>query len=455
MSTTLFFNAKVHISYTHDKIIDMKKINTAPLSGMQELSPNTQALFNQLKQNIIDTYHSYGFIDIETPMIDRTEVLLAKAGGDTEKQIYKVVKTEESQDAADQALRFDHTVPLSRYIVQHQNELSFPFHVTQIGRNFRGERAQKGRFREFYQCDVDIIGREKLPISYDAKIIACIYTALSTFNLPKMRIRINNRKLVSGFIEALGLSELAEQISFVIDHAEKVSAEETNEALRKLDISDENVNKIFSFMHIHGDIDTVEKQLDTILEDKSKIQSGIDELRQISEILSAKKLSDVFEIDLMIVRGLDYYTGTVYEVFLDDYRHIGSISGGGRYENLCSNFSKQSFPGVGGSIGLTRLFYVLQENNFIEEKTNFPVNFVILPLSQNELAKSFEIADNLRNKGLSVDVDMGYEKKLGERFKRASAISSQAVVIGESEIKKNEFLSKNLVTGEIQKLELA
>ena len=432
----------------------MKKINTAPLSGMQELLPNTQALFNKLKQNIVDTYHSYGFIDIETPIIDRTEVLLAKAGGDTEKQIYKVIKTEESQDAADQALRFDHTVPLSRYIVQHQNELSFPFHVTQVGRNFRGERAQKGRFREFYQCDVDIIGREKLPISYDAKIIACIYTALSTFNLPKMRIRINNRKLVSGFIKSLGLSELAGQISFVIDHAEKVPEEETKKALRELGISEENVEKLFTFMHIHGDIDSVEKQLDTILQDKTDVAEGLNELRQVSEILSVKKLSDVFEIDLMIVRGLDYYTGTVYEVFLDDYRHIGSISGGGRYENLCSNFSKQSFPGVGGSIGLTRLFYVLQENQFIKEETNFPVNFIIMPLSQNELAKSFEIADNLRNKGLTVDVDMGYDKKLGERFKRANTISSQAIVIGESEVQNNEFTIKNLVTGETQKLEL-
>ncbi len=433
----------------------MKKINTAPLSGMQELLPNTQALFNKLKQNIVDTYHSYGFIDIETPIIDRTEVLLAKAGGDTEKQIYKVIKTEESQDAADQALRFDHTVPLSRYVVQHQNELSFPFHVTQVGRNFRGERAQKGRFREFYQCDIDIIGREKLPISYDAKIIACIYTALSTFNLPKMRIRINNRKLVSGFIKSLGLSRLIEQISFVIDHAEKVSEEETKKALRELNISEENVEKIFTFMHIHGDIDLVEKELDMILQNKSDVKEGLDELRQVSEILSAKQLSNVFEIDLMIVRGLDYYTGTVYEVFLDDYRHIGSISGGGRYENLCSNFSKQSFPGVGGSIGLTRLFYVLQENQFIKEEANFPINFVIMPLSQNELIKSFEIADNLRNKGFTVDVDMGYDKKLGERFKRANTISSQAIVIGESEVEKNEFTIKNLVTGETQTLELA
>ena len=181
----------------------MKKINTSPLSGMQELLPTEQAVFDQLKQNISDVYHHYGFLSIETPIIERTDILFAKAGGDTEKQIYMVSKTAESADSADQALRFDHTVPLARYVVEHNNDLAFPFQVTQINRNFRGERAQRGRFREFYQCDADIIGREKLPIAYDAKVIACIYDALKTFKLPKMLIRISNRKVLAGFLESL------------------------------------------------------------------------------------------------------------------------------------------------------------------------------------------------------------------------------------------------------------
>ena len=179
----------------------MKKFNTSPLSGMQELLPTEQAVFDQLKQSISDVYHHYGFLSIETPIIERTDILLAKAGGDTEKQIYMVSKTAESADSADQALRFDHTVPLARYVVEHNNDLAFPFQVTQINRNFRGERAQRGRFREFYQCDADIIGREKLPIAYDAKVIACIYDALKTFKLPKMLIRISNRKVLAGFLK--------------------------------------------------------------------------------------------------------------------------------------------------------------------------------------------------------------------------------------------------------------
>ena len=432
----------------------MSKINTAPLSGMQELSPNTQALFNKLKQNVIDTYHAHGFIDIETPIIDRTEVLLAKAGGDTEKQIYKVVKTEETKDEADQALRFDHTVPLSRYVVQHQNEINFPFQVTQVGRNFRGERAQKGRFREFYQCDVDIIGREKLPIRYDAKIIACIYAALSTFNLPKMRIRINNRKLVAGFIKDLGLEDKASDISFVIDHAEKVPLEKTKEALAELGIETKKVDALSTFMFTHGDISTIKNTLTKLVSNPSSIEEGITELQELSDILEAQGLGDVFEIDCMIVRGLDYYTGTVYEVFLDDYRQLGSISGGGRYENLCSNFSNKAFPGVGGSIGLTRLFYVLQANNLIQEDQYFPVNSVIIPLSSDELKTSFYLAEKLRQKQLSVDVDFNHDKKLGDRIKRAAKLSSQAIIIGEEEAKSGNFQVKNLITGGVQSLQI-
>ena len=430
----------------------MKKINTAPLSGMQELSPNTQALFNKLKQNIIDTYHAHGFIDIETPIIDRTEVLLAKAGGDTEKQIYKVVKTEETKNEPDQALRFDHTVPLSRYVVQHQNEISFPFQVTQVGRNFRGERAQKGRFRELYQCDIDIIGREKLPIRYDAKIIACIYSALSTFNLPKMRIRINNRKLVSGFIKDLGLEDRAIQISGVIDHAEKVPLEKTKEALKELSIDNDTVEKLTTFMFTHGTIDAVRSELIKLVKKPELIEEGLNELQELSDILTAQDLNDAFEIDCMIVRGLDYYTGTVYEVFLDDYRQLGSISGGGRYENLCSNFSNKSFPGVGGSIGLTRLFYILQANNLIQEDQYFPVNFVLIPLTKDELNASFYLADKLRQKNFTVDVDFNYDRKLGDRIKRSANISSQAVIIGEEEASTGNFQVKDLVTGQTQTL---
>ena len=247
---------------------------------MQELLPTEQAIFNQLKQNISDVYHHYGFLSIETPLIDRQEILLAKAGGDTEKQIYKVIKTAEDDSKSDQALRFDHTVPLARYVVEHNNDLAFPFSVTQIGRNFRGERAQRGRFREFYQCDVDIIGREKLPIAYDAKVIACIHDALKTFNLPNMVIRISNRKVLAGFLQALNLSDKTGAISNVIDHAEKVPLETTREHLTELGLSETEVGQVCDFMFTNGSYSEIENKLTEILGDKIEaVREGLNELK--------------------------------------------------------------------------------------------------------------------------------------------------------------------------------
>ena len=424
----------------------MKKYNTSPLSGMQELLPTEQAVFDQLKQNISDVYHHYGFLSIETPLIERTDILLAKAGGDTEKQIYMVSKTAESADAPDQALRFDHTVPLARYVVEHNNDLAFPFQVTQINRNFRGERAQRGRFREFYQCDADIIGREKLPIAYDAKVIACIYDALKTFNLPKMVIRISNRKVLAGFLEALGLTDKATEISGIIDHAEKVPEEKSRAALAELGLSEDQVNKVCAFMFTKGNFEEVSGKLREILGDLTAVEEGLNELKQVTEILETENTGN-FIIDFMIIRGLDYYTGTVFETMLDDYREIGSIASGGRYENLASNFTEQSFPGVGGSIGLTRLFFVLRECNLINMTTTQPVDYVILPLSQNEYEASFELARKLRANGKTVDVDLT-ERKLGDRFNRAGKIANFAIVIGNDEVIAQKYKAKNLKTGE-------
>ena len=424
----------------------MKKYNTSPLSGMQELLPTEQAVFDQLKQNISDVYHHYGFLSIETPLIERTDILLAKAGGDTEKQIYMVSKTAESADAPDQALRFDHTVPLARYVVEHNNDLAFPFQVTQINRNFRGERAQRGRFREFYQCDADIIGREKLPIAYDAKVIACIYDALKTFNLPKMVIRISNRKVLAGFLEALGLTDKATEISGIIDHAEKVPEEKSRAALAELGLSEEQVSKVCAFMFTKGSFEEVSNKLREILGDLTAVEEGLNELKQVTEILEAENTGS-FIIDFMIIRGLDYYTGTVFETMLEDYREIGSIASGGRYENLASNFTEQSFPGVGGSIGLTRLFFVLRECNLINMTTTQPVDYVILPLSQNEYEASFELARKLRADGKTVDVDLT-ERKLGDRFNRAGKIANFAIVIGNDEVIAQKYKAKNLKTGE-------
>ena len=428
----------------------MKKFNTSPLSGMQELLPTEQAVFDQLKQSISDVYHHYGFLSIETPIIERTDILLAKAGGDTEKQIYMVSKTAESADSADQALRFDHTVPLARYVVEHNNDLAFPFQVTQINRNFRGERAQRGRFREFYQCDADIIGREKLPITYDAKVIACIYDALKTFKLPKMLIRISNRKVLAGFLKSLNLSEKTSEISNIIDHAEKVPVEKSTAALRELGLSDDQVDKVTAFMFTRGNYEEIEAKPKEIMGNTESVADGLSELKIVFDILAKKGTGNCI-IDFMIIRGLDYYTGTVFEIMLEDYREIGSISGGGRYENLASNFTDQKFPGVGGSIGLTRLFFVLREYNLINIETKQPVDYVILPISENEYEASFELADKLREQGKTVDVDLS-DRKLGDKFNRASKIAKYATVIGNDEVLSQKFTAKNLQTGKIIEL---
>lgn len=433
----------------------MKKINTSPLSGMQELLPTEQAIFNQLKQNISDVYHHYGFLSIETPLIDRQEILLAKAGGDTEKQIYKVIKTAEDDSKSDQALRFDHTVPLARYVVEHNNDLAFPFSVTQIGRNFRGERAQRGRFREFYQCDADIIGREKLPIAYDAKVIACIHDALKTFNLPNMVIRISNRKVLAGFLQALNLSDKTGAISNVIDHAEKVPLETTHEHLAELGLSETEVGQVCDFMFTNGSYSEIENKLTEILGDKIEaVREGLNELKEVFTILDQKQGISSTIIDFMIIRGLDYYTGTVYEIMLKDHREIGSISGGGRYENLASNFTDQKFPGVGGSIGLTRLFFILREYNLLPKtEQKQPVDYVIFPLTANEYTFSFELADKLRAEGKNVDIDFD-DRKLGAKFNRAAKIADFAIVVGESEAKSRTVSAKNLVSGELTEIKL-
>ena len=417
----------------------MKKLNTSPLSGMQELTPAAQAVFNQLKENIRGVYHHHGFLEIETPLIDRTEILLAKAGGDTEKQVYLVSKPAEAADEANQALRFDHTVPLARYVVEHENDLTFPFKVTQIGRNFRGERAQAGRYREFYQCDVDIVGRGSLPVAYDADAIATIYEALKTLNLPEMLIRISNRKVLAGFIESLGLSKKTSEISDVIDHAEKVPAEKTADSLHWIGLTDEQVEKVVAFTQISGTFAEVEPRLAQLGADNDTFREGVAELQTVYELLAAQGLGDNAVIDLLIVRGLDYYTGTVFETIIPEHRKIGSICSGGRYEDLATNFTEQKLPGVGGSIGLTRLFYILNEYQLLGTEIGKPLDKVIVPLSASEYAYAFEVAAELRANGEAVDVNLTLDKKLGDRLTYASRIARAAIVIGDREASERKY----------------
>lgn len=432
----------------------MKKFNTTPISGMQELLPGLQAEFNRLKQGVGSVFERHGFQNIETPTIERTEVLLAKAGGDTEKQIYKVIKTAETADDADQALRFDHTVPLARYVVEHMNDLAFPFKVSQIGRNFRGERAQKGRFREFYQCDIDIIGWNALPVAYDAEVILTLAEALATLPLPTCVIRVSNRKLVSGMLSELNLDHFSAEIFNIIDHAEKVEPAKTVQALEELGIGSENVVKITTFMQIRGLRKNVVPKLQELGFTNELFQEGMNELDLVLSLLE-NRLADSgkarVEADMLIVRGLDYYTGTVFETIVPEYREIGSVCSGGRYENLASHYTEQKLPGVGGSIGLTRLFYIMQNYGLIKISDARAVDFCLIPMSKNEYAAAENLANKLRELGRSVDVVLT-EKKLGDKLNYASKVARYAAVIGENELKSGQISYKNLETGETKLL---
>ena len=432
----------------------MKRINTSAISGMQELLPNTQVIFNTIKDQIARMYHLHGYQYIETPTIERTDILLAKAGGDTEKQIYKVVKTAETADEADQALRFDHTVPLARYVVEHESDLTFPFKVTQIGRNFRGERSQKGRFREFYQLDVDVIGRNTLSIAYDADVVETAYAALKTFIKPKMLIRISNRKILSGFLEALDLAEISKDIFDIIDHAEKVTAEQTKSALEELKISADKIAKILDFIKINGERETAVAALRALEIKNAQFEAGVAEIDFVLKTLEQHGLAGVTIADMLIIRGLDYYTGTVFETILPEYKGIGSICSGGRYENLASNYTDQSFPGVGISIGLTRLFYILESNQMLGEFQSTSVDYVLIPLSDAEYGFTSQVAETLRKQGKSVDI-LYSDKKLGDKMKYASKNAKYVGVIGENEAESRSVEFKQLVTGEKETIQFA
>lgn len=427
----------------------MKKLNTSPISGMQELLPADQAIFNKYKEAIREVYRHHGFLEIETPTIDRAEILFAKAGGETEKQIYKVYKTDEDPASANEALRFDHTVPLARYVAEHESNLNFPFKVTQVGRNFRGERAQKGRFREFYQCDVDILGRNELAIEYDAEIILTLYEALEKLGLPKRLVRVSNRKILAGFLEELNLQEVAGEISSIIDHAEKVEPEKVKTWLDELAIGDERVAQILEFIELAGQGKEIIVKLQRFGFENAMFTEGVAELAKVLSILEGQGLGEAVIADMKIVRGLDYYTGTVFETILPDYKQIGSICSGGRYENLAEYYTDQKFPGVGGSIGLTRLFYIMREYGLINSEKSEQKRYAIVPFGNlaEEVSFAYEVAAKFRGRGKDVDI-VFMDKKLGDKLKYASKTADYLVVVGENEVRTRAFKVKNLTTGE-------
>ena len=427
----------------------MKKTEPRTLPGFMELLPSDQILFNNIKEIIQSTYEKYGFLPLDTPEVELSEVLLAKAGGETEKQIYRFNKGDN-----DLSLRFDLTVPLAKYVAKNYNELAFPFRRYQIGKVFRGERPQKGRYREFYQCDIDVIGDESLDIINDAELPSIIYSIFKKINLGDFIICLNNRKILNGLFESLGLSEKAADILVIVDKIAKIGKENVIEELEKLEVEKEKIDKILDFLEIKGNTDEILSKIESYGIENETYNIGVNELKEVVKYVRRFGVpDDNFMIDLSISRGLDYYTGTVYETFLKAHREIGSVCSGGRYENLAEYYIDRKIPGVGISIGLTRLFYCIKELNLLETSKKSMADLLIIPMKE-ELDFEIDLANKLREKGAKVEIYLN-NKKLKAKMKYANKLEVPFItVIGEDEINSNKIKIKNMATGEEKEVEI-
>lgn len=422
----------------------MEKLKPRTLSGFMELLPAPQQKFERMLEILRKTFALYGFTPIDTPVIESADILLAKGGGETEKQIYRFQKGD-----SDLALRFDHTVPLAKYVALHENELCFPFRRYAIGKVYRGERAQRGRFREFYQADIDIIGDGALDILNEAEIPAIIYDTFTRLGLHRFRIRVNNRKVLNGFFAILGLSEQAGDVLRTIDKLDKIGADKVRELLTDTcGVTGENADEILRFIACPGTSADKLAFLEQYRGRNETFDTGLDELRTVVGYLPAFGVPEEnFELDLTIARGLDYYTGTVYETVLLDHPEVGSICSGGRYDDLAGYYTNKSLPGVGISIGLTRLFYILQEQNMISDAVlTAPADVLILPMT-DDLSAAVALASELRAGGLRVQIysekkkfkaKIGYADKLGIPF---------VIFLGEDEVAQHVCALKNMATG--------
>lgn len=421
-----------------------KMVTPRILSGFLELLPEDQILFNQMMDIIREGYESYGFLPLDTPTIELSSVLLAKAGDETEKQIYRFQKGDN-----DLSLRFDLTVPLARYAAMHEMDLAFPFKRYQIGKVFRGERPQHGRFREFYQCDIDVIGLENLSLYYDAEMPAIIYQIFTKLNFGPFVIHLNNRKLLNGFFEALELRSKAGEILRLVDKLEKIGEENLKKELLSIGISEEKLAIILSFLTMEG---SNREKLDfakTFFADNPVYVEGLEELQQVCDNLSLLGVpEEAYTIDFSIARGLDYYTGTVYETRLVDHPELGSVCSGGRYDNLTAYYTKQNMPGIGISIGLSRLFAQLKEANIIQAKKKTLLDVLIIPMGEEQIRDALKAATFFRARGLKADVY--YENKgMKPKMKYAARLGVPfAALIGEEEAREGKIALKNMDTSE-------
>lgn len=425
------------------------KIEPRTLPGFMELLPNEQIQFNGMVDKIRNSYEKFGFLPLDTPIIEMAEVLLAKAGGETEKQIYRFDKGDNNL-----ALRFDLTVPLAKYVCEYFNNITFPFKRYQIGKVYRGERPQKGRYREFYQCDIDIIGDGELSIVNDAEMPSVIYNTIRELGFEEFTIKINNRKLLNGLFIELELNEESVEIMRIIDKIEKIGKENVINCLQDLKIAESKIETILSFIEINGTTDEKLKKLEELRISNELFKQGLEELSEVIKYVRLFGVPDThFIVDLTIARGLDYYTGTVYETFLNGYREVGSVCSGGRYENLAEFYTDKKMPGVGVSIGLTRLFYKLNELNILREETKSIAKVLVVSMSDNP-NKALEVGKTFRDVGINTDVYIE-DKKIKSKFKYADKLQIPYVaIIGEEEEKNGTVSLKNMETGEQEEISI-
>ena len=419
------------------------KIQPKTLPGFMELLPNEQILFNEMKEKIQKTYERFGFLPLDTPVIESADVLLAKAGGETEKQIYRFNKGD-----SDLALRFDLTVPLAKYVTEYYPNLTFPFRRYQIGKVYRGEKAQRGRYREFYQCDIDIIGEEELSLINDAEIPSIIYNTFKELGFNDFTISINNRKILNGLFEALGLNDKSVDILRIIDKIDKIGKENVVKEIKDLGVKQDKIDTIMNFISITGNVEETIKSLKNLNIDNELFNLGINELESVASNIKLFGVpSENYKIDLTIARGLDYYTGTVYETFLNKYRQLGSVCSGGRYDNLSSYYTDKKMPGVGVSIGLTRLFFQLTDNKIIEAG-NRTISKAMIISMVDDFDKSIEVATKLRENGINAQIYTD-KAKIKKQFSYANRLGiPYVIIIGEDEINNNVISLKNMIDGE-------
>lgn len=418
-------------------------ITPSILPGFMELLPADQIVFNNMLDIIKKTYEKYGFIPLDTPMIEKSEVLLAKSGGETEKQVYRFNKGDN-----DLSLRFDLTVPLARYVSQHFGDLTFPFKRYHIGKVFRGEKPQKGRFREFYQCDIDIIGNESLSVINDAEILSVIYSTFKALGFDDFTIRINNRKVLNGFFESLNVSDKTEVLR-TIDKLEKIGDKAVLSELEAIGLSNDDAERVLKFVGLKGSCSEILSSLREMNVQNEMFSEGINELELVVNYIDSFKVpSSNYMIDLTIARGLDYYTGTIYETILNQYPSIGSVCSGGRYDNLAQKYTSKKLPGVGISIGLSRLFYQLREAGILGEmKRATPSKILVIPMNET-MGNALEIATKIRDEGVSAEIYFN-EGKLGKKFSYADKLGIPYVmVVGEDEVKSGMYKLKNMATGD-------